>query len=300
MTSGTDVSAILPRQRLTRYLCGSGIEMGPGHQPMVVPFPGIGVKYVDRWEPTENLDLFPELGDADFPRPDFIANLDVDRLKAIDDQSQDFVIASHILEHMADPLGQIEDIHRILRPGGILLLLLPDRRFTFDSTRPPTPLAHLVADHAAGEQEVSDEHIEEFLRHTGSWEAQWDDDPDADSRREVFAVHRKRSIHVHCWTEDEFVAVIEHTIVQMAMTWELLDALFVADVPNSFEFGLVLQRSPVPLEPTIRRHRLQMALTSIRQRSPGGGPPLGAGAPAESRLHDWMVRVKRRAATVGR
>lgn len=38
--------------------------------------------------------------------------------------------------------------------------------------------------------------------------------------------------------------MIEYTIVEMGMRWELLDAMFVEDVPDGFEFGFVLRRSP--------------------------------------------------------
>ncbi len=69
--------------------------------------------------------------------------------------------------------------------------------------------------------------------------------------REQFELNRQRSIHVHCWSEDEFVPVIEYTIVEMGMQWELLDAVFVEDVPDGFEFGFVLRRSSVATEPAV-------------------------------------------------
>ena len=88
---------------------------------MPIPYPGASVRYVDRWQPEENLALFTNLEvGATFPKPDIVANLDVDRLSALADESQDFVIASHLLEHLADPLTQIAEIHRVLKPGGVV------------------------------------------------------------------------------------------------------------------------------------------------------------------------------------
>src|SRR5688500_15947632 len=95
-TTWLDMPAL--RTLLSRHLVGAGVELGPGHQPFPVPYDGVRVRYVDRWTPDENRTLFPELGQADFPRPDIVANLDVDKLSALEDDSQDFVIASHILE----------------------------------------------------------------------------------------------------------------------------------------------------------------------------------------------------------
>jgi SAM-dependent methyltransferase len=237
---------------LTRFLAGRGIEIGPGHQPLALPFGGAEVRYVDRWEPDESRDLFPELGDgATFPEPDIVANLDTEGLGMLASESEDFVIASHLLEHLADPLGQLAEMHRVLKPGGVLLVLLPDRRHTFDRTRPPTPLDHLVEDHASGMRSVSDAHVEEFLRHTGGWDERFDDHADDEGRAAYFDRHRQRSIHVHCWTEHEFLDVLYHAVTAMDMRWELLDALLVEDVWGGFEFGYALRRcewpSPSPL-----------------------------------------------------
>jgi len=66
--------------------------------------------------PTENNSLFPELGGTPgFPKPDVIPNLDMDRLSGIPDRSQGFVIASHVLEHLAKPLAMLAAVYRVLR-----------------------------------------------------------------------------------------------------------------------------------------------------------------------------------------
>jgi hypothetical protein len=238
------------RCRLARHLEGAGVELGPGHQPYPVP-DGVTVRYVDRWTPEQNRELFPELVDigADrFPRPDVVANFDVDRLGPLADQSQDFVICSHVLEHLAEPLGFVDEIHRVLRPGGVALILLPDRRATFDSRRASTPLAHLVAEHASGVTEVDDEHLLEFLANAGEGAAFLDIPGDPAARSAAFAWHRRRSIHVHCWTEEEFPEVVAHGIAELGHAWQLVDALALADeVPQGIEFGYVLRRSSLAL-----------------------------------------------------
>ena len=81
---------------LARFLVGDGIELGPGHQPFPLPHPATNVRYVDRWKPDENLRLFPELGDGVvFPVPDIVADLNVEGLSMLPDDSEDFVIARH-------------------------------------------------------------------------------------------------------------------------------------------------------------------------------------------------------------
>lgn len=99
------------RRRFAARLSGIGVEIGPGHAPFPVPA-GVVVRYVDRWAPEENRALFPELGEeARFSRPDTASNLDRHRLTPLADQSQDFVIAGHILDHLADEYRR--DVHEV-------------------------------------------------------------------------------------------------------------------------------------------------------------------------------------------
>lgn len=60
----------------------------------------------------------------------------------------DFVVASHVIEHVPDLVGWLSDIHAALRVGGVLALVIPDKRFTFDIHRRETPLWEIEAAHA--------------------------------------------------------------------------------------------------------------------------------------------------------
>jgi SAM-dependent methyltransferase len=88
---------------------------------------------------------------------------DAAALSSIADQSYDFVLASHMLEHVANPLRALEEFHRVLKPRGIALVLVPNRAHTFDHRRPYTTLEHLVADREVGTDERDLTHLEEIL-----------------------------------------------------------------------------------------------------------------------------------------
>lgn len=283
------------RRGIARHLVGRGVELGPGHNPYPLDLPGTTVAYVDRWDPDENQALFPELGDAaPFPVPDVVCDLNTDRLEALDDTSQDFVIASHVLEHVAEPLGLLDDIHRVLRPGGTALILLPDMRRTFDRNRPPTGLDHLVREHSAGVTEVDDDHIREFLEFT---------EPDyegsvlslsPEAQAALFDWHRRRSIHVHCWTEDDFLLVLEHGVRSMGHHWEFVDGVLSDDEgPDGTEFGFVLRRSPVSLAPDVAAARLRSAYAHWAGQRRALHAALDAPASSPSARLGLLTRLRR-------
>jgi SAM-dependent methyltransferase len=59
----------------------------------------------------------------------------------------DYIIASHVIEHIPDLVGWLDEIHGLLRPGGILSLVVPDKRFTFDVNRAPTDISAILDAH---------------------------------------------------------------------------------------------------------------------------------------------------------
>jgi SAM-dependent methyltransferase len=234
------------RRRFAGHLVGVGVEIGPGHVPFPVP-PTVQVRFVDRWEPTENSSLFPELGDdPGFPRPDLVANLDVDRLGALADGSQDFVIASHIIEHLANPLAMIVDIHRVLRPRGLFVLLLPDRHKTFDQFRSATPLTHLVDEYRRDVREVDDEHILDFI--IASIRASGDNRDFkvllSERTPGEIDLHRRRSVHAHVWDMGEFQTLLEYSKSELGAGWEVVDVAEPGgEGTHGNEFGWLLARS---------------------------------------------------------
>ena len=75
----------------------------------------------------------------------------------------DFVLASHVLEHIANPILALYEWKRLLRGSGVLILLLPERMGTFDHRRPVTTMTHLIDDFTTSKAEGDLTHLPEIL-----------------------------------------------------------------------------------------------------------------------------------------
>ena len=85
-------------------------------------------------------------------------------LEFIRNSSYDFVISSHCIEHLANPIQGISEWIRVLKQDGLLILVVPHKDGTFDHRRPVTSLAHLIQDFDNQMDEVDTTHWEEILK----------------------------------------------------------------------------------------------------------------------------------------
>jgi len=84
-------------------------------------------------------------------------------LEGIKNESYDFVVSSHVLEHIANPLKALFEWKRVLKNGGVLLLVIPHKEVTFDHNRPITKLDHLIQNYENGIDEHDMSHLSEIL-----------------------------------------------------------------------------------------------------------------------------------------
>lgn len=182
-------------------LRGQGLEIGALHWPLPVPS-GASVRYVDRFDVEGLRAHYPELRDKQLVPVDVID--DGETLATQPDESQDFIIANHFLEHTEDPVRTIKNHLRVLRGGGHLYLAVPMKDATFDVLRPVTPLAHILHDHANGPEGSRTSHYEE-------WARQVDKVPEDEVDAKVSELlEQQYSIHFHVWDEPAFLSFIGH------------------------------------------------------------------------------------------
>jgi SAM-dependent methyltransferase len=123
-----------------------GVEIGA----FKTPIPGIRPFYVDRFEEYANEPCLADYwGDA--------------AALPFRDHALDYVASSHVLEHTANPVAALFEWARVTRHGGILYIVVPDRRYTFDHTRELTPPEHMMEDFALGTTFTDGTHISDYL-----------------------------------------------------------------------------------------------------------------------------------------
>lgn len=89
---------------------------------------------------------------------------DGSELSRLADQSYDFILSSHNLEHFANPVKALREWRRVTRTGGGLILVLPNYAKTFDHRRVPTTLKHMLDDYERNTQEDDLSHLPEILQ----------------------------------------------------------------------------------------------------------------------------------------
>lgn len=196
-------SHIAERDGYLTMLSGTGIEIGALHRPCIVPH--LKVHYVDRMTKAELLLQYPELAGLPIVEADIID--DGQKLATLPDESQDFVIANHVIEHMVSPIDALLNWGRVLKKGGRLFLAAPDKRYTFDKQRAITPLAHVIDDHYRPNAERDFEHFVDFALHVSC--RTFNVRPEAEHRE--FAKHLwdiNYSIHYHVWDFPAFYSLL--------------------------------------------------------------------------------------------
>src|SRR6185369_2946929 len=89
--------------------------------------------------------------------------LEITDLKPIMSDFYDFVISSHALEHTSNPLKALLEMRRVLKVGGILILVLPHKEGTFDHRRQVSTIEHLIDDYSKSMSEDDLTHLQEIL-----------------------------------------------------------------------------------------------------------------------------------------
>lgn len=142
-----------------------GVEIGPLTNPIVTRDMG-SIYYIDHATTAELQAKY-----AHDPGVDVSKIVDVDYVwgeKSLTELTQakqpfDYLIASHVIEHVPDLIGWLEEIRSILKPGGILSLAIPDKRQCFDYKRQITQLCDVFEAYLHHRKKPSSRQIFDYI-----------------------------------------------------------------------------------------------------------------------------------------
>lgn len=127
-----------------------GVEVGPLDKPLVRKEQG-PVFYVDhcsteelkqRWAPDKNVDCSRLHVDAVWGQRTLCESLNEAGHGSAGEF--DYVVASHVVEHVPDLVSWLGEVRTVLGSKGSLRLAVPDKRYTFDMNRRETVLGDVL------------------------------------------------------------------------------------------------------------------------------------------------------------
>ena len=248
---------------LADFSVGIGLEIGPLDRPMALKSES-NVRYVDVFDtatikahyaddPAVDTAALPDI-DFFLHTPDGTIQSLVEAVKA--DAPFNWVIASHVIEHVPDLIGWLGQISEVLVDGGSLVLAVPDRRFTFDALRPPTTVGQMLQANNSGDTIPSVRAVYDYFRSVVHASAAnlWAGIPATENDRMFdlngtlnqvrLATEEGRYVDCHVWmfTPADFVAQITE-LGRMGLI-DLYVERIVPTAQNEIEFYAALTRAP--------------------------------------------------------
>lgn len=238
---------------------GRGLEIGALMKPIVTKDMG-RIEYVDRASTEELRRWYANQGHVD---PSDLVEVDhiwgaQTLLDCVGGERRyDYVVASHVMEHVPDLLGWLQEIASVLVDGGVASLAVPDKRYTFDVLRRTSSASELVDayvrglrrpdprqlfDHFIGYRDIENEAVRSGRISPAELPSQHDPRDLMETCRRTLTTGEY--IDAHCWvfTPASFVEALELGSRLDVLPFEI--AAFFPTQPGSHEFFASLRRLP--------------------------------------------------------
>ena len=154
-----------------------GLEIGAQHAPLVAKTES-DVRYVDYATTDEIRAGWTKSHVVD---PGSLVDVDivwgVTPLRDTVPAPVDYIVASHVIEHVPDLVGWLAELRAALKDDGVVCLAIPDRRFTFDLFRAESVMSEVIEAHLAGHRQPTLRQVFDALSrtrpndHTQAWES---------------------------------------------------------------------------------------------------------------------------------
>ena len=193
---------------------GLGLEIGPSHNPIAPKKKGYNVHILDHASAEELRDKYQG------------HNINLDNIEEVDfvwcgesfqeligkTNCYDWIIASHVIEHVPDLISYLQQCEALLKSEGILSLVLPDKRYCFDYFSSSSSTGAFLDAYAENRVKPTSgqifDHIANAAKRNGDIAWSFDGLGGANELAHTFEAARINYIHsvshddyidVHCW-----------------------------------------------------------------------------------------------------
>ena len=191
----------------------------------------------------------------------------------VGDKLYDYVIASHVIEHVPDMLGWLIEIGEVLKDNGILSLAIPDKRYTFDYLRNLSTPGKLIEDYLVHRRRPGPGEVFDFAFNARkvdvihAWEGTLDKttlehfiDLQGAFFLAKYSLENYKDVHINVLTPASFLDLIEIACHLELMDFTIVD--FYDTAHNTVEFIVSMERIP---RKENRKKSLSRQLASINR-----------------------------------
>lgn len=136
-------------EKILRHISktGKGLEIGPSYAPITPKAKGWNCDVMDHMDAEGLRNKYgPGVSHANIEDVDFVYS-GQSYAELFQGKKYDWIIASHVIEHVPNFIGFLEECRGILNEGGVLSLAIPDMRFCFDCLRSVTDVGLIIDAH---------------------------------------------------------------------------------------------------------------------------------------------------------
>lgn len=168
----------------------------------------------------------------------------------------DYVVASHVIEHVPDVITWLHEIHEVLKTDGILSLVVPDKRFIFDFPRELTNTGDWIQAfyekrRKPGIKQIFDHFSQHSLAHPSKlWRGAFKKNLVHDTKFALEQVRRltekQEYVDVHCWVFEptQFIRNLKDLSSAGLIRFEI-QQIYPTEI-NEIDFVVILKKVQAP------------------------------------------------------